>query len=144
MIILLFPCDINVIFVWNWTFPYIFCGFMNIKLVILNLICMCLNVKQQKPCLLAKLLKRGHRYNFSKAFSKFYPRPSCAIVKCNLGWRTLLQQDNTEPVGYGDFVYNFKRIVGKLSFHDQFKKISDNMKEWDIAWVLCNSMHVWL
>ena len=29
----------------------------------------------------------------------------------------------SEPVFYGDLFYRFKRIVGKLNFSDQFKKI---------------------
>ena len=29
----------------------------------------------------------------------------------------------SEPIFYGDFVYKFKRIVGKPNFSDQFKKI---------------------
>ena len=33
---------------------------------------------------------------------------------------TILQ---SEPKFYGDLVYKFKRIVGKPSFSDQFKKI---------------------
>ena len=37
--------------------------------------------------------------------------------------KTLLQQGKSEPVFDGDFVYKFKRIVGKPSFPDQFKKI---------------------
>ena len=29
----------------------------------------------------------------------------------------------SEPIFYGDLVYKFKRIVGKPSFSEQFKKI---------------------
>ena len=36
--------------------------------------------------------------------------------------KTLLHQDISELVFYGDLVYKFKRIVGKPSFNDQFKK----------------------
>ena len=32
-------------------------------------------------------------------------------------------QGISEPIFYGDLVYKFKRIVGKLNFSDQFKKI---------------------
>ena len=75
--------------------------------------------------LTAKLLKQGYRYHkFRKAFSKFYYRHSELIVKYNIRLNTLLQQGISEPIFYGDLVYNkFKRIVGKPNFSDQFKKI---------------------
>ena len=62
-------------------------------------------------------------YKIRKAFSKFYHRHSELIVKYNIGLKTLLQQGISEPIFYGDFVYKFKRIVGKSNFSDQFKKI---------------------
>ena len=34
----------------------------------------------------------------------------------------------SEPVFYGDLVYEFKRIVGKPNFSDQFKKIIKRYK----------------
>ena len=34
-----------------------------------------------------------------------------------------LQNNNKEPIFYGDLVYKFKRIVGKPNFSDQFKMI---------------------
>ena len=72
----------------------------------------------------AKLLKQGYRYHkIQKAFSKFYHRHSELIVKYNIGLKTLLQQDTSEPIFYGDLVYTFKRVVGKPNFSDQFKKI---------------------
>ena len=40
-----------------------------------------------------------------------------------IGLKTLLQQGISEPIFYGDLVYNFKQIVGKPNFSDQFKKI---------------------
>ena len=74
--------------------------------------------------LTAKLLKQGYRYyKIQKAFSKFYHRHSELIVKYKIWLKTLLQQDISEPIFYGDLVYKFKRIVGKPSFKDQFKKI---------------------
>ena len=74
--------------------------------------------------LTAKLLKQGYRYHkIRKAFSKFYHRHSELIVKYNIGLKTLLQQDISEPIFYGDLVYKFKRMVGKPNFNDQFKKI---------------------
>ena len=74
--------------------------------------------------LTAKLLKQGYRYHkIRKAFSKFYLRHSELIVKYNIGIKTLLQQGISEPIFYGDLVYEFRRIVGKPNFSDQFKKI---------------------
>ena len=75
------------------------------------------------------LLKQGYRYHkLRKAFSKFYRRHSELIVKNNVFLKTLLQQGILEPVFYGDLVYKFMRIVGKHSFHDQFKKIMKHYK----------------
>ena len=74
--------------------------------------------------LTAKLLKQGYRYHkIRKAFSKFYLKHSELIVKYNIGLKTLLQQGISEPIFYGDLIYKFKRIVGKPSLSDQFKKI---------------------
>ena len=74
--------------------------------------------------LTAKSLKQGYRYHkIRKAFSKFYHRHSELIVKYNIGLKTLLQQDISEPIFNGDLVYKFKRIVGKPNFSDQFKKL---------------------
>ena len=51
--------------------------------------------------LTAKLLKQGYRYHkIRKAFSKFYHRNSELIVKYNIGLKTLLQQDISEPIFY--------------------------------------------
>ena len=57
------------------------------------------------------------------SISSLYHRQSELIVKYNIGLKTLLQQGISEPIFYGDLVYNFKRIVGKPSFSDQLKKI---------------------
>ena len=45
------------------------------------------------------------------------------IVNYNVGLKDLLQQGISEPVLYADLFYKFKSIVGKPSFHDQFKKM---------------------
>ena len=69
--------------------------------------------------LTAKLLKQGYRYHkIRKAFSKFYHRHSELVVKYNIGLKTLLQQGISEPIFYGDLVYKFKWIVGKLNQKD--------------------------
>ena len=54
------------------------------------------------------------------AFSKLYHKHSELIAKYNIGLKTLLQQDIPEPV-----FYHFKRIVGKPTLSDQFKKINN-------------------
>ena len=73
--------------------------------------------------LTANLLKQGYRYHkIRKTFSKLYHRHSELIVKYNIWLKTLLQQGISEPIFYGDLVYEFKRIVGKPNFSDQFKK----------------------
>ena len=83
--------------------------------------------------LTAKLLKHGYRYHIiRKAFSKFYHKNSELIVNFTIGLKTLMQQGIPEPIFYGDLVYEFKRIVGKPNFSDQFKKIVKryNYKSW--------------
>ena len=67
-------------------------------------------------------------YKLLKAFSKFYYRHSELIVKYNFCLNTLLQQGISEPVFYGDIVYKFKIIVGKLNLSDQFKNIAKRYK----------------
>ena len=58
----------------------------------------------------------GYRYHkIRKAFSKFYHRHSEFIAKYNIGLKTLLQLGISELIFYGDLVYKFKRIIGKLS-----------------------------
>ena len=72
----------------------------------------------------AELLKQGYRYHkIRKAFSKSYHRHSELIVKYNIGLKALLQHGISESIFHGDLVYEFKRIVGKHNFSDQFKKI---------------------
>ena len=41
----------------------------------------------------------------------------------DFGLKTLLHQGLSEPEFYGDLVYEFKRIVGRADFSDQFRKI---------------------
>ena len=74
--------------------------------------------------LTTKLLQQGYRYHKLRMnFSKFYPRHYELVSKFNVGLKTLLHQGLSEPEFYGDFVYNFKQIVGRADFSDQFKKI---------------------
>ena len=82
------------------------------------------NFNNRNLFLTAKLLKQGYGYHkIRKAFSKFNHRHSELIVKYNIWLKTLLQQGISEPIFYGDLVYEFKRIVGKPNFSDLFKKI---------------------
>ena len=63
--------------------------------------------------LTAKLLQQGYRYHkLRKTFSKFYHRHY-----------ELVSKFNSEPEFYGDLVYKFKKIVGRVDFSDQFRKI---------------------
>ena len=73
--------------------------------------------------LTAKPLRQGYRYNkIRKAFSKFYRRHFDIVSKYNVGLKTLLLQDLTEPGFYGDFVYKFRKINGKNDFPYHFKR----------------------
>ena len=81
---------------------------------------------QVKICfgLLKILLQQGYRYHkLRKTFSKFYRRHFELVSKFNVGLKTLLHQGLSEPEFYGDLVYKFKKIVGRVDFSDQFRKI---------------------
>ena len=74
--------------------------------------------------LAARLLQRGYRYHgLPKTFSKFYRRHFELVSKFNVGLKTLLHQGLSEPEFYGDLVYKFKKIVGRVDFCDQFRNI---------------------
>ena len=74
--------------------------------------------------LTAKLLQQGYRYHkLRKTFSKFYRRHYELVSKFNVGLKTLLHQGLSEPEFYGDLVYKFKKIVGRVDFSDQFRQI---------------------
>ena len=45
------------------------------------------------------------------------------ISKFNVGLKSLLHQDLSEPKFYGDLVYKFKKIRGMTDFSDQFRAI---------------------
>ena len=88
---------------------------------------MCSHVEDfnaRDKCLTAKLLKQDYRYNKPrKAFSKFYRRHYELISKFNVGLKSLLHQDLSEPEFYGDLVYKVKKNMGRTDFSDQFRKI---------------------
>ena len=65
----------------------------------------------------AKLLRQGYRYHIlRKAFSKFYRRHFDIVSKYNVGLKTLLLKGLSEPEFYGDLVYKFRKIIGKMIF----------------------------
>ena len=55
--------------------------------------------------------------------TKLYRRHYELISKFNVGLKSLLQQGLSEPEFYGDLVCNFKQIMGRTDFSDQFRKI---------------------
>ena len=74
--------------------------------------------------LTAKLLQQGYRYHkLRKTFSKFFRQHYELVSKFNVGLKTLLHQGLSEPEFYGDLVYKFKKIVGRVDVCDQFRKI---------------------
>ena len=74
--------------------------------------------------LTAKLLRQGYRYHkHRKAFSKFYRRHFDIVSKFNVGLKTFLLQDLSEPEFYGDLVYKFRKIIRKNDYPYHFKKI---------------------
>ena len=80
--------------------------------------------------LTAKLLRQGYRYHkIRKAFSKFYRRHFDIVSKYNVELKTLLLEDLSEPEFYGDFVYKFRKIIGKNDFPYHFKKIVVHYKK---------------
>ena len=67
--------------------------------------------------LTAKLHRQRYRYhNIRKVFSKFYRRHFDIVSKYNVGLKTLLLQDLSEPEFYADLVYQFRKIIGKKIF----------------------------
>ena len=52
---------------------------------------------------------------------RVYQRYFNIVSKNNVGLKTLLLQGLTEPEFYGDFVYKFRKIIGKNDFPYHFK-----------------------
>ena len=63
------------------------------------------------------------------------------MSKYNVGLKTLLLQGLSEPEFYGDLVYKFRKIIGKIDFPYHFKKIIVRYKK--IGYNI-NVMHAWL
>ena len=75
------------------------------------------DLNRRNKVLTAKLLKQGYRYpRIHKAFLKFYRRDFYKMSKYIVGLKTLLLQGLSEPEFYGDLVYKFRRIIGKIIF----------------------------
>ena len=75
------------------------------------------DLNTRNKVLTAKLLRQGYRYHkLRKAYSKFYRRHFDIVSKYNVGLKTLLLQSLSEPEFYGDLVYNFRKIIGKMIF----------------------------
>ena len=76
-----------------------------------------------------KLLNQGYWYhNLSKTFSKFYRRYYDFISKLQVGLKSLLNQELSEPDFYGDLAYKLKKIVGSNHFPAQFINIIFHFK----------------
>ena len=78
-----------------------------------------------------------YRYHkLRQIFSKFYRRYYDLISKFQIGLKSLLRQELSEPDFYGDLVYKLKKIVGSNNFSAQliiinihYKKISYNIND---------------
>ena len=79
------------------------------------------DLNTRNKVLKAKLLTQGYRYHkLRKAFSKFYRRHFDLVSKYNVGLKTLLLQGLSETEFYGDLVYKFRQIIGKIWFSLSF------------------------
>ena len=58
--------------------------------------------------------------NFTKHFLKFYCQYYDLISKFNIGMKSLLRKEVSEPEFYGDIVYKLKKSVGSYNFSAQF------------------------
>ena len=71
----------------------------------------------RNKCLTAKLVQQGYRHHkLRKTFSKFYRRHYELISKYTVGFKTLLGEGLSEPEFDGDFVYKFKKLIGRKDF----------------------------
>ena len=51
----------------------------------------------------------------------------------NVSLKKLLQHGISEPELYGDFDYIFRNIVGESKFSEQFRKLINHRKEYDVT-----------
>ena len=74
--------------------------------------------------LTAKLLQQGYRCRgLRRTFSKFCRRRCGLVSGFDVGLGTLLHQGLSEPEFCGGLVCEFGKIVGRVDFSDQFRKI---------------------
>ena len=74
--------------------------------------------------LTARLHQRGCRCRgLRRTFSKFYRRHYELVSKFNVGLKALLHRGLSEPEFYGDLVYKFKKIVGRVGFSGRFGRV---------------------
>ena len=74
--------------------------------------------------LTAGLLQQGCRYHrLRETFSKFCRRHYELVSGFSVALGALLHRGLSEPGFCGDLVYKFKKIVGRVGFSDQFRKI---------------------
>ena len=66
------------------------------------------------------------------------------MSKYNVGLKTLLLEDLSEPKFYGDLVYEFRKIIGKNDFPYHFKKIIVRYKKIGYNIDVCDRRHAWL
>ena len=66
----------------------------------------------------SSLNRNGKTYIHDKTAVK-----DCSDNKATVGLKTLLLQGLSEPEFYGDLVYKFRKIIGKIDFPYHFKKI---------------------
>ena len=62
-------------------------------------------------------------HKLQNTFSKFYRRHYELVSKFCVGLKTFLRHGLSEPEFYGDLVYEFKKIVARTDFSDQFRNI---------------------
>ena len=74
--------------------------------------------------LTAKLLRQGYRYRGLRgAFSEFCRRHFGMVSGCGVGLGGLLLRGLSEPEFYGDLVYKFRKIIGKIDFPCRFGRM---------------------
>ena len=67
--------------------------------------------------LTVNLLKQDYRYHkIRETFSKSYRHHYDLVSKFNTGLKSLLKQGLSEHEFYGDLVYKFEKIVGRMIF----------------------------
>ena len=91
-------------------------------------------------CQLKKILKKGYWYHeLRKTFSKFHRRNYDLILKFQVGFKSLLCQELSEPGINADLVY-LKKIVDSYNFSAQFIKIISHYKKLALTLMFFNRL----